>query len=84
MGAANHLEVKQSKGKDVPATVVPVPKDLPPNAAEKREPEKVWPLHLSFLQFFLLSPYNSEKPCCSLYQCYTGRRLRSRTTDCEC
>lgn len=51
MGAANHVEVKQSKGKDVPATVVPVPKDLPPNAAEKREPEKVWPLHLSFLQF---------------------------------
>ena len=50
MGAANHVEVKQSKGKDALAAVVPVPKDLPPKAAEKREPEKVLPLHLSFLQ----------------------------------
>ena len=54
MGAANHVEVKQSKGKDAPAAAVPVPKDLPPKAAEKREPEKVRPLHLSFLQLLTM------------------------------
>ncbi len=58
MGAANHVEVKQNKGKDASATVVPAPRNLTPKVAEKREHGKVWAVHIFFGSPFLLTLHN--------------------------